>query len=132
MTALNRKHVLAVLKAFTASWKTLDGDAVAACFEDSLGTTVIGTDPGEYTVGRESYWVGWRNGVYPLSVAAFDWAEEPVIVIEGTAAWAHGVVVYDMVMRDTSRATGRMWISAALRRRASWRITHLHASYADS
>lgn len=125
------EQVLAILESFTVSWKSLDGAAVAECLENSALTTVIGTDPGEYIVGRDAYRSGWERGAYPTSVAAFDWAEEPVVVVEGTVAWAHGVVSYDMVVPDQSRVTGRMWISTTLRRKATWRIVHLHASYAD-
>lgn len=120
---------LAVLEEFAAAWKALDGERIGATLE--LSAVVIGTDPGEYTIGRDSYVAGWRRGGYPTAAASFDWEAEPIVVVEGAAAWSHGVIGFDLVVGDGTRVSGRMWISAALRRTDEWRIAQLHASYAE-
>ncbi len=129
------EQVAAVLARFAAAWKRLDGSAIAECFQADGRATVIGTDPGEYTVGMDAYRAGWAAGGYPVAARSFDWEEPPVIRIAGPGAWAHGVIVYDLTLASGDVSQGRMWITTALERSAldsggSWQLAHLHASYA--
>lgn len=128
-------QVVAVLHDFTAAWKRLDGDGIARCFGDEAHVTVIGTDPGEYTVGMPAYRAGWAAGGYPSAATEFDWESRPAVHIRGDAAWSHGLVAYDLTLQSGEVSRGRMWITTVLYRASretegGWKLMHLHASHA--
>lgn len=127
--------VVAALHRFANAWKALDPVAVIDCFEDSATTTVIGTDPGEYHRGRDSYAAIWPDRPSHLVVHAFDWVEAPHVEVDGDIAWAHGLVNLDVTSDATRRTTATLWVTAVLRRRsvdAPWAIAHLHSSYSGA
>ena len=123
------------LSGFADAWKQLSGSAIADCFGEDPQVTVIGTDPGEYTIGMDAYRAGWAAGTYPVAATSFDWEDPPNIRVDGRVAWSHGIVAYDLTLESGEVSRGRMWISTVLRRtnetdQNPWKIQHLHASYA--
>lgn len=132
VTDADRDAVAALLDRFRDAWGRLDAEAALACFDQTPGTIVIGTDASEF-------WRSFDALVEPFGAmtTAFDSAEyhygegDPSIELLGDVAWAGG-----MLHGSFDTANGRvelpMRMTAVMRRRAdgSWIVRHAHFSVA--
>lgn len=123
-------EVAAVLERFRAGWEALDADAVLDCFADSEETVVIGTDADEYWRGSDSFAEPFRAMGAAFEEARYGWAQGPVITVQGTLAWADGVL-------DTALTAGGHRVEARLRTTwvlragpSGWKVAQAHFSVA--
>lgn len=123
-------EVAAVLERFRRGWEENDIEGVLSCFAEADDTVVIGTDAGEYWRGYRSFVEPFRAMGSSFEEARYAWLDGPAIGVEGTLAWADGVL--ETVLRVAGETVAARLRTTWLLRRAdgSWQVTQAHFSVA--
>lgn len=117
------------VERFWQGFRSRDALAIINSIADREDVIVIGTDESEYWIGRSSLVKPFKAMVAAFHEEHVRWADaDPVVRINGDAAWVVGRISVTVVIGSTSVVSDMRATFVLERSREAWEIVHAHFS----